>query len=83
MQVLIFNEFGLKNSIHAPNGGFRGGFYTLHGEHSYRDPQKAPSCAEARHTTYRSLRSVHPFLHSSPFYPIPEILCFSMGQTLP
>jgi len=26
MQVLIFNEFGLKMPIHAPNGCFRGNF---------------------------------------------------------
>jgi len=33
--------------------------------------------AEARHRTCRSLRSVHPFLHSSPFYHIPQnhLLC--------
>ena len=35
-------------------------------------PQMGPPCAEERHTTYRSLRSVHPFSHSSPFYPIPR-----------
>ena len=32
---------------------------------------------KTRHTTYRSLRLVHPFLYSSrTFYPTPKILCF-------
>lgn len=38
--------------------------------------QKASLCAED--TTYRSLGSVHQFLHSSSFYPISKILCFTM-----
>jgi len=28
--------------------------------------------------TYKPLGSVYPFLHSSPFYPAPTILCFAM-----
>jgi len=80
MQLLIFNEFGLKMPIHAPNGGFWGILFPKLGAISPR-PQKAPSCAETHHTTYSSLRLVHPFLHSSAFYPIPEIICFAMGQT--
>ena len=71
MQVLIFNEFGLKMPIHAPNGGFKR-FYLLNGEQSHHDSQMAPPCAEARHTTNKSFRSVHLFLHSSPFYRIPK-----------
>jgi len=40
-------------------------------------PQKTAPCALARHTTYRSLRSVNPFLLSSHFYPVPPnpMLC--------
>jgi len=77
MQVLIFNQFVLKMPIHAPHGWFLGGFCPLNVEQSYREPQKRPPCTEARNTTYRSLRSVHQFLHSSPFYPIPwnPMLC--------
>jgi len=33
--------------------------------------------------TYRSLRSVHPFLHSSPFYPIPLNLMLCKGLDTP
>jgi len=58
MQVLIFNEFGFKMHIHAPNWGFWG-FYRLSAATSW--PQKAPPCAEAHHRTYRSLRLVHLF----------------------
>jgi len=64
MQVLIFNELGLKMPIHALSGGF-GGILPLNGKQSHHDPQKTLPCAEAGHTTYRSLRSVHTFLHSS------------------
>jgi len=71
MQVLIFNEFGLKMPIHAPNGGFYGDFTPEMGSVTSR-PHKVSPCTEARHMTYRSLRSVHSFLHSSPFYPIPR-----------
>jgi len=64
----MFNVLSLKMLIHAPNRGFfwgGGGFYPLNGEQSHRDPQKALLCAEGRHMTCRSLRSVHPFLLSS------------------
>jgi len=46
-------------------------------------PQMGPSCAEQRHTTYRSLRSVHPFLHSSPLYPIPRNRMVCNGPDTP
>jgi len=46
--------------------------------HNHRYPQKATPCAKTRHATYGSLRTVHPFLYSSPFYPTPKILCFTM-----
>jgi len=49
---------------------------------SHRNPQKAPVCAETRHTSYRSLSSVHPFLHSYPFYRSPQILCFAKDTPL-
>ena len=35
-------------------------------------PQKAHPSGETRHTMYRSLRSVHLFLHSTPFYTTPQ-----------
>jgi len=38
---------------------------------------KGNSFAKTRQTTYRSLRWVHQFLHSSPFYPTPNILCIT------
>jgi len=34
--------------------------------------------AQKCHITCSSLRSVHPFLHSSPFYSTPQILCFAV-----
>jgi len=37
--------------------------------------------AEARHTTYISLRSVDSLLHSLPFSQCPEILRFAVGST--
>jgi len=54
-----------------------GGGFTPKWEAVTSWPQKTSPCTDARHTTYRSLRSVHPFLHSSPFYPIPRnrMLC--------
>ena len=56
MQVLIFNEFGLKMSIQAgtpPNWSFFGeGLYPINGKQPYRDPQRTPPCAETRHRTY-------------------------------
>jgi len=35
-------------------------------------------CGETRHTTHTSLRSIHPFLQSSPFYQTPQMLCITM-----
>jgi len=49
-------------------------------EQSHRGLKKPPACAEARQKTYRSLRSVHPFLHS---LPKPRIPMFAKGSTLP
>ena len=40
MQVLIFNVFGLKMPIHAPNGCFFLGFCPLNGEQSHRYPKR-------------------------------------------
>jgi len=78
MQVLICNEFGLKMPIHAQNGIFWEGILVINGEQSHRGPQRATPCAEARHTTYRSLRSVHAFCtaHCTAF------LYFTMGRPL-
>jgi len=42
--------------------------------------QKAHPSGEAGHTTCISLRSIHPFLHSSPFYIQPQILCFQLAK---
>jgi len=39
MQVLIFNEFGLKKPI-SSDKMVVGGFYSLNGEQSYRDPKR-------------------------------------------
>jgi len=77
--MLIFNEFGFKMHIQSPKCLFWG-LYPVNGEQTDRDPQRAPSCIETCHTTYRSLRSVQLFLRSSRFYPTPKILCFAMGQ---
>jgi len=41
-------------------------------------PQKVSPCAEARHMTYRSLRSAHSFLHSLPFYPCNPPKCYAL-----
>jgi len=71
-QVLIFNVFGLKRAIHAPNGGCLEDFVPKW-EQSHGDPHEAPTCAAARHRSYRSLTSVHHgFLRSSAFYPVPR-----------
>jgi len=59
MQVLTFNIFGLKMTIHAPNAF--GGILPVNGEQSHRDLQKASLCTGARHTTCISLRSFYPF----------------------
>ena len=72
MQVLICNESGLKMYIHARKWGFWG-ILPVNGKQLHRDPQKAPFCAEQqKHVImmYRWLRSVQPFLHRSPFYPV-------------
>jgi len=45
--------------------------------------QRGQPLVQKRHTTYRLLRLVHHFLHSSPFYPTPKIQCFSISQTFP
>ena len=47
---------------------------------NHRDPQKTIPCAKTRHTTYRSLRSVHPFLHSWLFYPTPNPVLYNAFQ---
>jgi len=46
----------------------------------YRDPQKALFCAETRHITYGSLKSVHEFRLGAINSDSP---CFSMGRTPP
>ena len=67
MQVLIFNEFDLKRlpvftrQIEVCLGEILPPKWGA----SHRDPNMACLCEEARLRTYR------PFLHSSPFYPIP------------
>jgi len=81
MQVFIFSEFGLKMPIHAPKWRFWG-LYPLNWKQPYCGPKRAPPGAETRHTTYRPLRSVQPFLRIS-LLPNPQILCFAMGHTLP
>ena len=46
-------------------------------------PQKAHPFGETSHTTYRSLRSVHPFLHNSSFIQLPKhcaLECFSIDH---
>jgi len=40
MQVLIFNVFGLRMPIHAPNGWCFLGFYPRNGEQSHRYPKR-------------------------------------------
>jgi len=45
--------------------------------------QRAPSWIQTRHTTYRSLRSVQPFLSSSRFYPTSNIILCNGLYTLP
>jgi len=50
-------------------------FKTIHS----LQPQKVTPSTKARHTMYRSLRLVCPFLlHSSSFYPTPKSLFFTM-----
>jgi len=50
-------------------------------------PQKATPCAETRHTTNRSLRTVRPFFAQLTLLPNPSrqksyaLQCFSIGQT--
>ena len=69
MQVLIFNQFGLKMPIHASKWVvWRSD--SLNEKQQHHDPQ-ASTCAETHHMTYRLSRSVN----SSPFHPI---LCFTM-----
>jgi len=43
------------------------GLYSINGEQSYCEPQRAPPYTETRHTAYRSLRAVQLLLRSSPF----------------
>ena len=71
-EMSIFNEFGLKMPIQVPKWRFRRNIWPVNRKQSRRDPQNAPPCVESRHTKCRSLWSAHPFLHSSPFYPIPR-----------
>jgi len=53
----IFRHLGLIMPIHTPKLGF-GGSDPLNGQPSHCDLQKALSCAETRHMTYRSSKSV-------------------------
>jgi len=47
-------------------------------------PQMETPSAKTRHTTYRSFRTVHPVLHSWPFYPVPpKLICCTMLFSLP
>jgi len=55
MQVLIFNEFGLKMPTHAPKIEVLVNYIPINGAQPDCDPQRAPPCVETRHTTYRSL----------------------------
>jgi len=47
----VFNEFGLKMPIHAPNGDFLGNLSSNWRAVTSR-PQKGLPCAQARHTMY-------------------------------
>jgi len=50
MQVLIFNEFGLKMPIQAPKMEYFGDLTSkCHGEQPDHDPKKVLSCTETRH----------------------------------
>jgi len=69
MQVLIFNEFGLEMPNDVPKMGYLGVFDAINGEQPHCYPQKAPPCAETRHTTY--IVKIGPL-------PTPKILCFTM-----
>jgi len=44
MHVFIFNKFGLKIPIHAPEMEVFGGSYAINGEQPYRDPEMTLSC---------------------------------------
>jgi len=58
VQVFIFCELGFKVPVHDPKWVW--GFSPKLGIHTSRpDLQKAWVCAETRHMTYRSLKSVH------------------------
>ena len=84
MQVLIFNEFGLKLPIHAPwLKKLFGDLPPKWGAASSRSP-KGTALRRKSYTTYRLLRSALPFLHSLLLYPIPNsyaLQCFSIFQT--
>ena len=55
MQVLIFNEFGLKIPIHAPKMEVLGIIHRKMGSSLIAIP-RAPPCVETRHTTYISVQ---------------------------
>ena len=59
MQVFIFCDLGLKTPIHAPKIGVLGDLTLQMGSYLMPTTKKALSCAETRHTTYRSSKSVH------------------------
>jgi len=81
MQVFIFDEFGLKVFIHAPNRVFSGILPPKYGTITSR-PQKAPRCTEECHTKYRLLRYRSTrFCIAHPFTQSPEILCFAIPKS--
>jgi len=67
----------LKMAINARHGGLFGDLTPKYGAISSRSP-KGTSLRRNTSYEYRLLRSVHPFLHSSSFYPTLKILCFTM-----
>ena len=74
-QALIFNEFGLTMPIDAQKDVL--GHFTPKWGQSHQDLKRDP------YTTYKSLRSVHPFLHSSPINQIPRNPMLSNGPGTP
>jgi len=81
MQVFIFDEFGLKVFIHAPNWVFSGILPPKYGTITSR-PQKAPRCTEECQTKYRLLRYRSTrFCIAHPFTQSPEILCFAIPKS--
>jgi len=68
VQVLIFNEFGLKCISTAPKLRFWG-LYPVNGEQPYRDSKKVSACVR-KHVIRRidRFRAAHPFIQPLKFY---------------